>query len=333
MVTLHHFTSPRWLSERGGWSAPEVVPAFARYASYMASALGDLCDTWSTLNEPGIYAAFAYILGRWPGQVGLVPFIRVTRNQLRAHAAAYRAVREARPNARVGLVQHFAGFEAADPLSRRDRLVAAVSDTTLNWRLVEGVLTGRLKPPYGLGLRRHPGAVNSSDYIGVNYYGRHPMRFDRSSPGTLFASPGEARPERAWPAPFEGREVDPAGLERFLVRLARYGKPLYVTENGMADAADDVRPAFILTHLAALHRALSRGADVRGYYHWTLVDNYEWAEGWTTRFGLFALDPGTQVRTPRPSARLFGEIARANAVTEALVEQWAPGAATEVFGA
>ena len=139
------------------------------------------------------------------------------------------------------------------------------------------------------------------------------------------------RPDRAWPAPWQDREIDPDGLERFLVRLARYRKPLYVTENGMADAEDGVRPAFILTHLAALHRALRQGADVRGYYHWTLVDNYEWAEGWTTRFGLFALDPQTQVRTPRPSARLFGEIARANAITEDLVERWAPEALEPVF--
>jgi beta-glucosidase len=333
MVTLHHFTNPRWLSERGGWLQPEVVPAFARYAAYVASTLGDLCDIWCTLNEPGIYAAFAYILGRWPGETGLLPFIRVTRHQLRAHAAAYRAVREVRPNARIGLVQHFAGFEAEDPGSKRDRLVAAVRDTTLNWRLIEGVVTGRLKPPYGLGLRRHPGAVNSSDYIGVNYYGRHPLRFDGESPGTFFTSPGRVRPERAWPAPWQDREIDPDGLERFLLRLARYKKPLYVTENGMADAEDGIRPAFILTHLAALHRAIRKGADVRGYYHWTLVDNYEWAEGWTTRFGLFALDPQTQVRTPRPSARLFKQLVRANAIDEDLVEAWAPEIAGRLFEA
>ena len=139
------------------------------------------------------------------------------------------------------------------------------------------------------------------------------------------------RPERAWPAPWGDREVDPGGLERFLVRLSRFGKPMFVTENGMADESDVVRPSFILTHLAALHRALVQGADVRGYYHWTLVDNYEWAEGWTTRFGLFALDQKTQERTPRPSARLFAEIARANAITEATVEQWAPGCADEIF--
>lgn len=100
---------------------------------------------------------------------------------------------------------------------------------------------------------------------------------------------------------------------------------------GNHTAEEGVRPAFILTHLAAVHRALGRGADVRGYYHWTLVDNYEWAEGWTTRFGLFALDPKTQERTPRRSAQLFGEIARANAITQDLVERWAPEAREAIF--
>jgi beta-glucosidase len=174
--------------------------------------------------------------------------------------------------------------------------------------------------------------VNSSDYVGVNYYGRHPLRFDSGSPSTLFASPGGVRPERAWPAPWQDREIDPEGLERFLVRLAHFRKPLYVTENGMADAEDALRPAFILTHLAALHRAIARGADVRGYYHWTLVDNYEWAEGWTTRFGLFGLDPETQVRTKRRSASLFEEIVRANAITEEVVARWAPEVGDEIFG-
>lgn len=331
MVTLHHFTNPRWLSERGGWRNPEVVPAFSRLATRVATALRDLCTTWCTLNEPGIYAALAYILGRWPGETGLLPFIQVTRHQLRAHAAAYRAVKAVQPHARVGLVQHFAGFEPADAGSSRDRLVAAIRDAALNWRMIEAVVTGRLKAPFGLGLWPYPGAANSSDYIGVNYYGRHPLAFDGKAPGTLFASPGPARPDRAWPAPFHDREVDPGGLERFLLRLIPYGRPLYVTENGMADAEDTVRPGFILTHLAAVHRALQKGADVRGYYHWTLVDNYEWAEGWTSRFGLYALDPATQIRTPRPSARLFGEIARANAITEDLVERWAPAAAEVIF--
>jgi beta-glucosidase len=117
----------------------------------------------------------------------------------------------------------------------------------------------------------------------------------------------------------------------FLKRMAGYGRPLYVTENGIADPDDEVRPGFILTHLAALHHAIQCGVDVRGYYYWTLVDNYEWTEGWTTPFGLFELEPTTQVRTPRRSATLYSAIARANAITEEIVEQYSPQFMDQVF--
>jgi beta-glucosidase len=108
------------------------------------------------------------------------------------------------------------------------------------------------------------------------------------------------------------------------MEAARLGKPIYVTENGLPDADDDRRPRWLIGHLAALHRAVRDGADVRGYYHWTFVDNFEWAEGWGLRFGLVEMDPATQARRPRPSASLYRDIIRANAVTPEIVGQYAP---------
>jgi beta-glucosidase len=330
MLTLHHFTNPRWLADRGGWLRPDVVPAFARFAAHVAAGLGDLRFVVHAQRAGDLRRLLptSWAAGRAKG----LAFLRVTRHQLRAHAAAYHAVRAARPHARVGLVQHFAGFEPSDPASPLDRLAAAVRDTTLNWRLVEGVVTGRLKPPYGLGLRRHPGASSSSDYIGVNYYGRHPLRFDRSSPGTLFASPGRVRPERAWPAPWQDREIHPQGLESFLLRLTHYGKPLYVTENGLDDAG---------TGRPRLHpdppRRHPPGHPQRGRRPGLLpLDpgrQLRMGRGLVHTLRLFALDPQTQVRTIRPSARLFQEIVKANAISADLVERWAPEVALEVFGA
>ncbi len=333
MVTLHHFTNPLWLAQRGGWANGEVVSLFRRYAAKVVETLGDLCQVWCTINEPSIYAAHAYVLGKWsPGESSLLKFIRVTRNQIKAHAAAYHAIHRRQPGAQVGIVKHMAAFDPADPASAADRRVAAIRDALLNWRFVDAVTEGRLKFPFGTGLGRHAPAVDSSDFIGLNYYGRHPLRFDPAAAGTLFAGETQVPPEIAWPEPWTDREIYPAGLQRFLTRLARYGRPLYVTENGMADATDEIRPGFILTHLAALHRAIRQGVDVRGYYYWTLVDNYEWVEGWTTRFGLIALDPATQERTPRRSAQLYAEIARANAITGEMVEKYAPAAMGQVFG-
>lgn len=333
MVTLHHFTNPLWLAELGGWTNGQVVPLFERYAGKVVEKLSDLCRIWCTINEPSIYATFAYILGKWsPGEKNMLHFIRVTRHQVKAHAAAYHAIHQRQPGAEVGIVFHKATFDPANPASVADRWVARLRDLLFHWRTMDAVTRGRLKPPYGLGLSLHAPAVNSNDFIGLNYYGRHPLRFDRGAFGTLFAGPVEAPPEIAWPSPWTDREIYPNGLYRFLVRAAGYGLPLYVTENGVADPTDEVRPGFILTHLAALHRARQRGVNVRGYYYWTLVDNYEWAEGWTTPFGLFALDPSTQVRTPRRSAALYGAVARANAITEQMVEAYAPQVMDQVFG-
>ena len=332
MVTLHHFTSPLWLAEQGGWTNKEVVPRFERFASKVVETLGDLCRTWCTINEPAIYSLQAYLLSKWtPGVANLRNVIRVMRNQVKAHAAVYHAVHRQQPDAQVGIVKHLAIFDPANPASIADRCVTALRDQLLNQRLMDAVTEGRLKPPLGLGIFRHMPAVNSNDFIGINYYGRYPLRFDLGAAATFFAAETEVPRETAWPKPWTTREIYPAGLQRVLVRLARYGRPLYITENGFADADDRTRPAFILTHLAAVQRAIHQGADVRGYYHWTLVDNYEWVEGWSTRFGLIALDPATQVRTSRCSAHLYNEIAQANAITEEMVEKYAPQVMDQVF--
>jgi beta-glucosidase len=118
-------------------------------------------------------------------------------------------------------------------------------------------------------------------------------------------------------------EVYPEGLYRPLKRVAAYGKPIYVTENGLPDEDGDQRPRFLLTHLAAMHRAIEEGIPVKGYFHWSLVDNFEWAEGWTLCFGLIALDVETQERAVRRSGQLYSEICQAGAITEAMVRRYA----------
>jgi beta-glucosidase len=120
-------------------------------------------------------------------------------------------------------------------------------------------------------------------------------------------------------------------MYRVLNRVKRLRKPIYVTENGLPDANDALRPSFLLSHLAQVQRAISEGADVRGYYHWSFTDNFEWAEGWALRFGLVALDHQTQIRTPRPSARLFSQMVRANAITREMVATYAPELLADLF--
>ena len=331
-VTLHHFTNPRWLAETGGWADARSVMRFWRFARRVVAELGDLCRRWYTINEPNVYAVFAYLAGTWtPGRQDFLATLQVMRHLARAHAAAYHAIKRARPDSEVGLVQHLAAFEPA----RRGfahRQVARLRSTLFNHRLLDAVIEGRFRFPLGLGKRRDD-LAGSYDFLGVNYYGRHWLRFDLRAWSKMFAAEVPAPAADAWPPPWRDREIHPDGLRHFLVDLhRRTRRPLYVTENGFAEAGDERRPGFLLTHLAAVHRALEAGADVRGYYHWTLVDCYEWVEGWTTPFGLIELDPETQDRRQRRSAELYAEIAAANAIREDVVERYAPEVVDQVFG-
>ena len=330
LVTLHHFSNPQWLAEMGGWENPVVIRYFERYVTRTASLLGDLVDHWGTINEPYIYGTLAYLTGQWPpGKRSPLALWKVTQHQIKAHIAAYQAIHRLQPGANVGIVKHMAGFDPYRDGMVGDRLIAAMMDVLANRRYLDAFVHGRFGFPLGFGLRRHD--LPGSDFIGINYYGRSRLRFDWRKLHRARDMAVPAPPGAAWPYPWGEREIYPQGLYTCLMHLKRYKKPLYITEHGMADETDVIRPGFLLTHLAQLHHAIQAGADVRGYYHWTLVDNYEWSEGWTTRFGLIALDPETQARVPRRSAQLYHEVIRANAITEDMVLKYAPHVIDQVF--
>jgi len=240
---------------------------------------------WVTVNEPNVLVAQGYLLGLWPPGMRdprVVP--RAIWNLRRAHVAAYRAIHELVPHAAVGLAHH---IRVATPASRSllDRAAAGALDLTFNALFLD----------------------LPQDYIGLNYYSRDIVRFDASKPNELFAdrsvAAGATVNDLGW-------ELYPAGLGEVLRRLAKRRKPIWITENGIADAADTRRAAFITSHLAEVARALEDGIDVRGYLHWSLLDNFEWADGYAPRFGLYAVDYTTQARTLRPSGELFAQIVK-----------------------
>jgi beta-glucosidase len=170
-----------------------------------------------------------------------------------------------------------------------------------------------LLPPLSLRPVRVAGLQSSFDWLGLNYYGRFRVRFDARAKRELFGRRNaEHTVKTEWT---DWGEVHPAGLTLQLMRLGKLGVPLYVTENGIYDNDDALRPRFIADHVLAVHTALRRGVDVRGYFVWSLVDNFEWAEGWSAHFGLLALDRATQARTPRKSAEAYAAICRDNAVS------------------
>lgn len=335
MVTLHHFTNPLWFEERGAFLAPDAVERFERYTAQAVEALGDLCDFWCTINEPNIYSIVGYQIGDFPpGRKGAVAAtVRVQAAMARAHAAAYATIHRIQPAARVGWAQNINTFDPARPNSRLDRRIATLIDSAFNDFFPRAVRTGSARFPFSLAAGDLRAVKDTCDYVGINLYYRDLIHFDLRSATQLFGrrevAPGAPRSDQ--PVTGSWGEVYPAGIIRVAERVAPLGKPIYVTENGVADATDRLRPWQMAMAVKALHTALAQGLDIRGYYHWSLVDNFEWAEGWATRFGLIALDPATQQRTPRRSAEFYSAIAHANALTPAMLRAYAPTALAEIF--
>lgn len=310
VVTLHHFTNPRWLASRGGWASPEVVSLFERYVDHIVEALGDLAELWVTINEPNFFATAAYLQGQFPpGQSNPITLARVVGNLVRAHGRAYQAIHQRRPAARVGVAHHWRLFDPYRPVPG-DRLVASLRDALFNRAFPRALADGVLSFPFGYG-QVIPEARDSQDFFGLNYYTREFDAFDPGRPLDLFAR------EVVTDAPRDacGAEIYPEGFERVLCEAAGYGKPILVTENGVADQDDELRPAFLVDHLLALHRAMRSGVPVLGYLHWTSLDNFEWVEGFNLRFGLIHVDFATQERRVKPSGRLYAEICRTGTIT------------------
>jgi beta-glucosidase len=333
MVTLHHFSTPLWLARQGGWRNPTIVDRFRHFVHHVVQELGDLVALWCTINEPNVYAALGYLLGEYaPGQKSLPLYFQVLRHLLLAHGAAYRLIHALDGRAQVGLAKNIQIFEPLDPVDRAAACVARLLDRLFNDITLEALTSGKLGFPLRVPSRTHGPLVDSLDFCGVNYYYRERVSLRKRGKGRaqlLQPTPGAEVSDHGRHGPYG--EVYPAGIYRALKRVASLGKPIYITENGLPDADDDQRPRFLLTHLAQAQRAIAEGVDVRGYYHWSFTDNFEWAEGWALRFGLVALDETTQDRTPRSSAQLFTQIIRANAITRDIVEAYAPDSLASIF--
>jgi beta-glucosidase len=334
MVTLHHFTDPLWLAALRGWENPKVDDYFVRFVSHVVEALGDLVYLWCTINEPTVYAIEGFLEGYFPpGVKSLRRTLAVLRRMLLAHGRAYRAIHRLQNGASVGLAHHYGLFVPANPDSTVDRRAAALLDQVANRAVLEAVTRGRLTPLVGHG-QQVTQLIDSCDYIGVNYYSPVRVTFDPAKPSWLFTrqflDPNAESSDRT-PLGEPYGQIDPHGLYVALKEVAAYGKPIYVTENGLPDADDDQRPRFIATHLAEAWRALKEGVDLRGYYHWTLVDNFEWEAARSLKFGLYALNEETGERTPRTSAAVYGRIAQSNGVPRAVLEKVAPQVVANYF--
>ena len=288
-LTLHHFTLPGWLAKKGGWENLQAVEFFKRYVRLVRDEFGQEIDLWLTINEPLILATQAYGYGCWPPQVrSYRRLAKVVHNLAQAHNEAYQLIHETLPRARVGLAHNFFSLEPLRRWWSFGQLACRRADRFWNQWMMD------------LTAGRH-------DFLGVNYYFHQRCRLGlKPSLGwARFADPKKLHKEVS----SLGWEVYPAGLKDVLVKLwQQYALPIYVTENGISPQSEEQRASFITRSSQAVVAAKRLGASVRGYFYWSLLDNFEWHKGFTPKFGLIAVDPRTYTRTPRPGAKVYAEI-------------------------
>jgi len=327
MVTLHHFSDPLWLYEMCGWEHAEVVPLFEKYVRKVVDALKEYCTLWCTINEPNLYAMFGYVAGTFPAcNKGLRTAVRVQADMLRAHAAAYRAIHEIQPEARVGYALHYRPMVVHNPWSPLDIIMRNIYDTGINMSFPSAISTGVMRSP--LGSMRIPEAKGTQDYFGLNYYSVDTVKFDITNGRELFGR--RYFPENSDLSENKFVANTPEGIFDSIKWIMKMhpNLPILITENGVEDSKDNMRPRYIAQHIHQIWRAVHFNFPVKGYFHWSLVDNFEWERGWTQRFGLWGLDVETQKRTKRPSADFYAEICKENGLSSEMVQKYCP----EVFG-
>lgn len=328
LVTLQHFSLPLWVEERGGWENGEIVGWFETYVRKVVEALKESVSLWVTINEPMLLAVEAYA-GRHfpPGKGNLGSAIRAVENLVRAHAAAYHTIHSIQPQARVGISHNIRPIRAAHSWSPLDRLVASLQNDLFNETIPRACSTGTLKL---LGEKwRIPAAKGTQDFFGIDYYTREKATFSLLKPGELFGR--RFYPPEAELSPSGFLANEPLGFYEVLKWANHFNMPIIVTENGVDDAEDRLRPRYMLQHIHQMWRACNFNFPVKGYFHWSLVDNFEWERGWTQRFGLWELDPQTQVRKKRASASLFAEICTQNGISSETAFRYAPETAAQIF--
>ncbi len=283
-ITIWHWPLPLWLSKRGGWTYEEISHYFIGYAALLVREFGADVKYWITLNEPNVYTENSFFIGQWPPQKRSPrQFYLSVSNLVKAHREAYHIIKSIDPDAKIGIANNFIPYIAVRQ-HWINRLLKSYADWRWNYAFIKRT-------------KEH------LDFIGVNHYFRYRINF-----GFNQVNQGP-RSDLGW-------ELYPPAIYHTLRALRRYNLPIFITESGLADHRDIYRSWYIRETLRHVHMAIGKGVDVRGYFHWSLMDNFEWDSGFWPRFGLIEIDYSTMKRRLRSSAKAYGDIIRAGGLPD-----------------
>lgn len=340
VLDMYHWPLPLWLhdpieckrnilyAERKGWLSDLTIIEFAKFSAFIAKTFGDLVDLYVTLNEPSVVALNGYLFpqtGFPPGLKDLTLALRALKNLAIAHGMAYEQIKRwdqislsRYGPATIGIVQNLNAIEAYDSKNSKDIEAAEIWRYLWNEWILNAVIQGDFDLDLNLVLEsaeKFPSLVKGCDFIGVNYYMRQRIRsLDKNGIGhPIF---------KAEVAPCEGDcsdwgwEIYPKGIRDILNWLyKKYRRTILITENGIADASGEKRPRYLLSHLEEIYKSIYEdGIPIKGYFHWTLMDNYEFAQGFRMRFGLYRVNFQTKERIPTKAVELYGRICKENAL-------------------
>jgi beta-glucosidase len=296
MLTLWHFTLPEWLAEIGGWDNPKSAEYFLRFVKRIYPEIHENVDLWVTLNEPNIYVAQGYLSGAFPPNhknsyfKACLAYLHLAS----AHRKVYKFIHQHNAHAKVGIAYSVASFRTQQAHSIVSHIVVWFVDIWFNH--IFYILTD---------LKTH-------DFLGVNYYFHARIN---AAAGKRIPSLMNIRLTHRDTSDL-GWEIYPEGMYDVLLDFVNYKKPIYITENGMASTNDDRRCRFLVAYLKEIYQAIASGVDVKGYFHWSLMDNFEWEHGFDPRFGMIEIDYEHDLkRIPRPSSYVYAEIIKENAIS------------------
>lgn len=280
VLTLWHWTNPIWIAENGGWSNKKTLGYFLKYVELITQEFGGRVDYWVTLNEPMVHIANGHLTGKFPPnkKMRFLKAHKVFKNLAKAHQESYKIIHKHFPNTQVSITTLLNDFEQAHKWCLSEKIYTSLANYFWNEHFLNKI-------------KKH------LDYIGVDYYFHDRIVFYPP----FRKNKNELTTDLGW-------EIYPKGIYHVLKNIKKYKKPIIVLENGLADKDDKYREQFIKDHLFFIHKAMREGADVRGYFHWSLLDNFEWAEGWNPKFGLFEVDRKTFERKARPSSEVYAKI-------------------------